>query len=651
MLSSREIKIIYLLENKKTYISGQEIATLIDISSRTLRNDIKFINEEIVNYGAQIESTKGKGYFLNISDKKLFKNYINDFYKNNLLIEQKIPQNNKERVNFVIKKLLIKILNGEEIINQNNLSNELYISLTILKSIFIDVKKELKIFNIKLEKISNKGFSLKGEEEAIRECMRYYIFGEAKKLIDIKFISQILTKEEILVINDVLKNNLANNKISITDISYYNLLTYILITISRVRKNKIIVIKNEHKNIVKKVEYKIAKKIIAELEKELSINFVEDEIYYISLYLLTRNMLTISIADEFNINNDEYYLMVEELLNYLNEYINLDLRDDEILKKGLSIHLKSAINRIKFNIYVNNELLLDIKKNYAFAYTISSLATKFLENRYDIVINENEIGYICLHFEAALCREKDKRNIKKVRAVIVCASGLGTAMMISAKIKSEFNNIIEVVEIVSLRDLDKIDRNNYDIVLSTVPIEDKNYYLEGKILINIPYILKKEDINIINSIINKEANNISNSLAKYIQEDLFFVDTDFSTKEEIMNFLLKKMEDKNYLTKEDFKYFYKRENISSTEIGNMIAIPHAMDIEPNTSKIAILINKKAIVWHKEKVKLVILLSIQKKLYVEFQSIFEKLYDVLSEEKNIYYLLNAKNYQEFIKVLR
>ena len=163
MLSSREIKIIYLLENKKTYISGQEIATLIDISSRTLRNDIKFINEEIVNYGAQIESTKGKGYFLNISDKKLFKNYINDFYKNNLLIEQKIPQNNKERVNFVIKKLLIKILNGEEIINQNNLSNELYISLTILKSIFIDVKKELKIFNIKLEKISNKGFSLKGE--------------------------------------------------------------------------------------------------------------------------------------------------------------------------------------------------------------------------------------------------------------------------------------------------------------------------------------------------------------------------------------------------------------------------------------------------------------------------------------------------------
>lgn len=651
MLSNRQLKIIYLLEDKQTYMSGEKIAILIDVSSRTLRNDIKIINEEIINYRAKIESTKGKGYILNISDNILFKNYINSFYKNNLLTKQKIPQNNEERVNFVIRKILFKILDGEEIINQNNLSNELYISLTILKSIFIDIKKHLKVFNIKLEKVSNKGFSLRGKEESIRECIRYYIFGNTKKTIDVKNIPKIIKLEEISIINNILKDNLINNKINITDISYYDLLTYILITMNRIKNNKRIFIQSEHKNIVDKIEYKISKKIIEEIEEILKVNFVEDEIYYISLYLLTRNMLSISMNDEIDINNNEYYLMVEELLDYLNKNISLDLRNDEILKKGLSIHLKSAINRIKFNIYVNNELLSEIKKNYAFAYTISSLATKFLENRYDIVINENEIGYICLHFEAALCREKDKRNIKKVRAVIVCASGLGTAMMISAKIKSEFNNIIDVIEIVSLRDLIKIDKNKYDIVLSTVPIEEKNYYLEDKILINIPYILKKEDINTINSIINEKANNISNSLEKYIQEDLFFVDTDFSTKEEIIDFLLEKMESKKYLKKEDFKYFYKREKISSTEIGNMIAIPHAMDIEPDTSKIAILINKKAVVWEKEKVRLVILLSIQKKLYLEFQSIFEKLYDVFSEEKNIYYLLNAKNYKDFIKILR
>ena len=111
------------------------------------------------------------------------------------------------------------------------------------------------------------------------------------------------------------------------------------------------------------------------------------------------------------------------------------------------------------------------------------------------------------------------------------------------------------------------------------------------------------------------------------------------------------MVSKGYLTKVDKESFYKRENMSSTEIGNQIAIPHAIDIDPDVSKVCVLINKKAVSWEDEKVRLVILMSIQKEMYLDFGEILENLYMTLSDEEKVSKVLNIKTYKDFIKLLR
>ncbi len=60
----RHAKLIrLLLNNSNHYLSADEIASYLNVSNRTVRNDIKYINSEIINH--LITSVKGKGYKLN----------------------------------------------------------------------------------------------------------------------------------------------------------------------------------------------------------------------------------------------------------------------------------------------------------------------------------------------------------------------------------------------------------------------------------------------------------------------------------------------------------------------------------------------------------------------------------------------------------
>ena len=73
---------------------------------------------------------------------------------------------------------------------------------------------------------------------------------------------------------------------------------------------------------------------------------------------------------------------------------------------------------------------------------------------------------------------------------------------------------------------------------------------------------------------------------------------------------------------------FEREEASPTEIGNLVAIPHPIYGDPPESRIAILILDKPIVWEKERVQLVFLISIAKDQMASWQSIFLKLFTYL-----------------------
>ena len=118
-------------------------------------------------------------------------------------------------------------------------------------------------------------------------------------------------------------------------------------------------------------------------------------------------------------------------------------------------------------------------------------------------------------------------SINKINILIVCASGKTTSNLLVIKYRKEFDDYIENIYVSDLIDLKDFDFNKVDYVFSTVPIN-------LKLPIPIVYIsnfLKNDDIiNVKNTFehLNK------NIIYDYYQEELFSVNIEGNTKEEII---------------------------------------------------------------------------------------------------------------------
>ena len=80
----------------------------------------------------------------------------------------------------------------------------------------------------------------------------------------------------------------------------------------------------------------------------------------------------------------------------------------------------------------------------------------------------DEIAYIVMHIGAAL-EKSIPRDTDEIRVVIMCASGIGTAKMLSERLQREFARLRVIGEI-SLMDLNRLDELKADILITTLDL-------------------------------------------------------------------------------------------------------------------------------------------------------------------------------------
>ena len=96
MLNKRQNQIIDILNNDNNWITGKELAKLLNVSDRTIRSDIDVINKF---YDCLlIKSNKRLGY--QIDEALLFKQDIET--------KELIPQNSHERCVYIIRELSLQ---------------------------------------------------------------------------------------------------------------------------------------------------------------------------------------------------------------------------------------------------------------------------------------------------------------------------------------------------------------------------------------------------------------------------------------------------------------------------------------------------------------------------------------------------------------
>ena len=67
-LTLRQRKLLHTIQNRSGMVTGQDLATILNASARTIRSDVVTINHELEPYHARIESIRSKGYYFNAED-------------------------------------------------------------------------------------------------------------------------------------------------------------------------------------------------------------------------------------------------------------------------------------------------------------------------------------------------------------------------------------------------------------------------------------------------------------------------------------------------------------------------------------------------------------------------------------------------------
>lgn len=641
-ISKRQKKILEILHNVTEVITAEQLCSSINVSPRTIRNEIKEINENLENENIEICSKKGKGYNLNIGNKELLNRLIKD--KTNK--SESVPRSQEDRADYINFILLENFINNVEYITQIDLADKLYESLSSLKNDIKIAKDKLLEINLSIGKLSNKGIVLEGSEENIR----YYINRNINQSIEFKKTFyriynnriQNITRENI---SDIIKNNIAKFQLRLTDVAFNNLLNYMQICILRAFDNKGVEYCNEEITTIRK-EYSllISNNICSDVNELFDVKLLESDIIFITKQIIGSNIVAKNrqeILARLSAEDLNTYKLVEDIIKSIDIKFGVNLNLDDTLKDFLMYHLKTAIKRATYNIKIENDMLDIIKKNHPFTFSMALLAYEIITKTMGVSLCEGDVGFLSLHFEASMRRLEINNEKKNKKVMVICSTGAGTSLLIKVKLEKYFGDSLVIVDTIPWYEFDERLLDVLDFVITTVPLNN----IDMNKVVHIKNLLSQDEILQIREKINGIKTN-SISLADRFNEDIFFNGVNLNSKEDAITYITDKLIEKKYITKEIKEEFFERESISSTEIGNLVAIPHTLHDDIKESFISVLLLKKNILWNKEQVQMVLLIGMAKKEQKQWKQCLEKLYRNIVDIDKALTLVKSDDFNDF-----
>ena len=345
-----------------------------------------------------------------------------------------------------------------------------------------------------------------------------------------------------------------------------------------------------------------------------------------------------------NVNKEKITKAIALFCKNLKLATAIDISKDEFFMECLYNHINNLIKKDKLGICNYNVVNDDVKIKYPYAYELAKIAKKTIENELGLKIGEDEVSNIAVHVGGAVERYSSNKKRKVFKVIIVCASGAGTSMLINTKLQQLFKDRIEIVKIIPSYLIDYIDSASVDFLISTMPLE-----YDKMPVINVSPFLTEKEIKIIEKFMDTGYVYEDVNVKDFFDRDLYFTDLDFKNKDEVLNFMSDALLKNDIIDEEMKASYFEREEIATTEIGNMVSMPHGAKGNIKENKIVVGILKEPIDWEYGKVRLVIMLALNNEKILDYEQVFSSIYNKLDTTSKVVNICENKSYEKFIKL--
>lgn len=582
-----KLDILQILQKERNrFISASELASLLKLSERTIYRHIKLLNKDLEEKGIKITSTPGLGYQL-IGISKDSERLLLSPASNDINLEGDVQ-------NFIVENLLNNCM-----VSLESILSTFFISESTLYRIIYSINLTMESSKAKIG-IKKANIVLKGSN-----------------LAKLKFLIGILLSSELNHSTIQYKNIIEDFYRNRNNIKVFLLEDYFSKKLLRDFDRKIL----EWALFIKMRQTK--KRTLRELIQDNDISILLNEFEEINglktkekLFNIVDSSLAIFLSDSFRRENS-YSIYVNNLVN----------------------HLQTLIKQKSNALYVENKLLSRITEEYPLEYQVSGLIAYQIELAFNLPLNKHDVGFVTLYLATI---NRNNEFVDRSISTVIISDSLSTGFLCREKVQN-YLPMLEVIEVLPEWEVENHDFKKYDLIINLT----SSNISEEIPLITISNPFDHELIKQIETKV-RELNVIPLNQLELISQDVVILSG--KNKEEIIATLLD-VEIKNTAEKQIIKrQIIEREKITSTEIGNKVAISHTIVNKLNETKIIIGIHEEGIIWSKEKVKVIILILFSDKTVAQEQLI-RKIYNFTRNTDKLDEFIQNKELrilQEYVK---
>lgn len=460
ILNNRQTAILYELINNDSKLSYQYLCNRFLATEKTIRTDIRKINDFLNKDGIQIKLARGNGFYLLCSSdqRKMLQTNFSYRYKDS---SEVIAYHNKRDItlNYYLTKGNVK---------EETIVKELGISVKSITSILKDVRNDLKKYNLKLNSKPYKGLYIEGNEINIRnyliDSVSFMVSSDIRKLfndnadvfnIDKKYIDKLL---------ELFVEGIKKYKIDISQHGIIVIVVAIIFSYQRYQNGFTVKFSKKQIKLIKSFKYyEKYIKLLSEIEDIAKVPYPDEEKYFAISYAIILADFNNNVIDTSSFNNEDEY--TNKIISLFDEYNICDSNTIPILRKNIKGFVKNAYVRKTLNFIEGdyNGSLKTAMANSSVSSTIGTLLFNELENLFDykfgdyllmsmIVSSYNQLRYVT--------RTNTLCNI-----VLFTPIHKGDAQSVVDRIMYHCGKFIKKVDIVNSYELFNSDLNNYDLLL------------------------------------------------------------------------------------------------------------------------------------------------------------------------------------------
>ncbi len=497
-LTKRQKDIINHLLKTKDYSTIKDMASIFEVSERTIRYDLDMVEAWLKERNINLIRKPRLGIAIELEDSNA----------NQILGELTNIENIEYSMDERQYHLKLHLFLSSNYITLDELSKIVKVSKNTVVSDLDILEEELKGSNFSIERKTYYGIRIIGKESCLRrQIIELIQQGLNKGLLNMDQIKYLFNGIEHDLLLKTVSCKEEALELSYTEESTKELILSLAVAIKRIvdgRNIEYAYITNDYRE---DKYFKTTQRCLRVIEKAYGIEFNHDEVYYLDKIFKGAKSRE-SIRFEKIYENENVNIIVEEIIEDVKKYLGIDLKEDIEFINGLKTHLQIAIYRLNNNLGIENPLTDQIKYRYPFIFEISRKILNKHNKTLGGKLIDDEIAYVAMHIGAAFERNKNSSFMPNV--LLVCGSGLATSSLLKTRLNIMLPELRYIGPVSRIEANKYVKNNNVDFIISTSPFD-----IQGVETIQINPLLDNEDLSklktlIFKNTIRKQVSHISN---------------------------------------------------------------------------------------------------------------------------------------------